>query len=434
MPAAARKTALTDRSLQALRPTGQRAIVWDALLPGMAVRVSGKGKRSFYAVKRRAGAVQPTWVLLGAYPVMTLGDARAKAREALAALAEGHDPASLAESKRRAREEAERQRRASTFGAVAEDFIRRHAMTKRSGRMMAAIVRRELVSRWGERAITEITRRDVIALVDAILDRGGDKPAPGTRRKAGGPYAARHTLSAARKLFNWAVGRDLIAISPCDRIKAAELHGAPAQRDRVLSDEEIRAVWNAAEATGYPYGPLVKTLMLSGQRRDEIAAAQWGEIDLDRGLLTIGAGRMKAKASHIVPLTPTVVEILETLPRFAAGDFVFSGQTGAKPFSGFSKAKVRLDKISGRSVAPYTLHDLRRTVRTRLAELGVTPFIGELVIGHQQKGVHAIYDLHRYDDEKRDALERWERKLLDIVAPEPEPAGNVVAMPARARG
>src|SRR5271169_2895022 len=133
---------------------------------------------------------------------------------------------------------------------------------------------------------------------------------------------------------------------------------------------------------------------------------------------------MKAKAGHVVPLTPAVVEILKSLPRFASGDYIFSGQTGAKPFSGFSKAKARLDIASG-DIACYTLHDLRRTVRTRLAELGVSPFIGELVLAHTQKGVHATYDRHTYDAEKRDALQRWERRLLTIVgAPEP----NVVSM------
>jgi integrase len=131
-----------------------------------------------------------------------------------------------------------------------------------------------------------------------------------------------------------------------------------------------------------------------------------------------------------VPLTPAVVEILEGLPRFAGNDFVFAGLKPAKPFNGFSKAKRRLDKLIG-DIAPYTLHDLRRTVRTRLSELGVTPFIGELVIGHTQKGVHAVYDRYRYEAEKRDALERWERWLLDIVAgPEPD---DDVALPKKAR-
>jgi integrase len=432
MPAAARKIALTDRSLQALRPAlDGRTVVWDALLPGLAVRVGRKGKRAFYAVKRRAGQAQVSWVMLGHYPVMTLAEAREKAREALAALIDGEDPASLAEAKRRAREEAERQRRAGTFAAVAEDFIRRHAMTRRSGKETAGLIRRELVPAWGERPIGEITRRDVIALVEAIMDRGGDKPAPGTRRKSGGPYAARHALSALRKLCNWAVGRDLIAASPCDRVKAAELHGSPAKRDRVLSDVEIRRVWRAACATGYPYGPLIKTLMLTGQRRDEIAAARWSEVDLDRAVLELPAGRVKVDDRHVVPLTPAVLDILEALPRFAAGDYLFSGQAGDRPFSGFSKAKRRLNDLIG-DIESFTLHDLRRTARTKLSELGVTPFVAELVIGHRQQGVSAIYDLYRYHNEKRAALLKWEAKLLSIVAPGPEPAGNVVAMPRRA--
>jgi integrase len=442
MPAAARKVALTDRSLRALRPApdGRRAAVWDALMPGMAVLVSGKGKRSFYAVKRRAGAASPSWVLLGHYPVVTLAEARGKAREALAALAEGQDPASVAEGRR----EAERRREATTFGAVAEDFCSRFEGGRvpkargegplRDPRGLTAVIRREFVPPWRDRPIAEIARRDVIDLIEAIVRRGGDKPPPGTRRKEGGPYAARHAISAARRLFDWAVDRELLSASPCTMVKAKSVHGTPEARRRALSDEELRAVWAAAEATPYPYGPLVRLLILTGQRRSEVAGARWSEIEpLERGLLVIGAERMKANVGHTVPLTPTAVDLLGGLPRFAALDFVFCGATGAKPFGGFGKAKVRLDKLVG-EIKPYTLHDLRRTVRTRLAELGVSPFVGELVIGHAQKGVHAVYDLHTYDDEKRAALQRWEAKLLSILAPEPEPESKVVAMPARARG
>jgi integrase len=433
MPAAARKVGLTDRSLKALRPApgGERTIVWDALLPGMAVRVSGKGKRSFYAVKRRQGAAQPSWVLLGAYPVMGLGEARAKAREALGALAEGHDPAVLAAAKRGAAEEAEVARKENTFAAVAEAFIKRHASKLRQGHVTEGIIRRELIPVWGERPIAAITRRDVLKLADAILDRGGAQPPAGAHRASGGPFAARHALSVTRTLFNWAIERDIISASPCDRIKAKNLLGdVSLERDRVLVDDELRAVWNAAAQTDYPYGPLVRVLMLTGQRRDEIASARWDELDLDRATLTIGAGRMKAKAGHAVPLTPAAVEILAGLPRFTAGPFIFSGRDGAAPFSGFSKCKARLDRAAG-NIAPYTLHDLRRTVRTRLAELGVTPFIAELVLAHTPKGVHAVYDLHRYTEEKRDALMRWERRLLAIVTP--EAPDNVVPIAARVR-
>jgi integrase len=440
MPAALRRINLTDRSLKALRPspTGGHPIVWDALMPGMAVRIGKKGKLSFYAVRRRLEAKQPTWVLLGHYPVVSLAEARAKAREALAALAEGHDPASLAERRR----EAERRRDATTFGAVAEDFASRlesGRITKVRGRgplrhpgMIAAIIRREFVPLWRDRQIAEISRRDVIVAIEAIRDRGGPSPGPGTRRRDGGPHAARHALAAVRRLFAWALDRDELAASPCERVKSAEVHGAAEQRKRVLTDEEVRRVWAAAEATPYPYGPLVRLLMLTGQRRAEIGGASWPEVDLDRALLTIGAERMKANVGHTVPLSPAAIEILNTLSRFAAGDFVFSGATGAKPFSGFSTAKKRLDELVG-DIEPYTVHDIRRTVRTRLAQLGVTPFVGELVIGHTQTGVHAVYDLHTYDAEKREALERWERRLLAIVEPEPA-RPNVVALPARARG
>jgi integrase len=245
-------------------------------------------------------------------------------------------------------------------------------------------------------------------------------------------YAARHAFGAARRLFDWLVARDVLAESPCERVKAKDVHGSPEARTRVLDDDEVGRVWAAAGAPPYPYGPLVRMLMLTGQRRDEIAAARWGEVDLEHGLLTIPPERMKGNVGHVVPLTPKAIEILDGLPRFAAGDFVFAGQSGERPFSGFSKAKRRLDSEIG-EIKPFTLHDLRRTVRTRLAELGVTPFVGELVIGHTQKGVHAVYDLHRYEEEKREALERWERRLLAIVG-EGEPAApNVVPMPAKAR-
>jgi integrase len=151
-------------------------------------------------------------------------------------------------------------------------------------------------------------------------------------------------------------------------------------------------------------------------------------------LLTIGAGRMKGKAGHSVPLTPAAVEMLRGLPRFARGDYVFSGMAGDRPFSGFSKAKARLDRTTGK-IAPHTVHDLRRTVRTRLSELSVAPFVAQLVLAHTQQGVAKVYDLHTYDGEKRAALVRWEQRLLSIVAPAPEPApaANIVELKRGAR-
>jgi len=170
--------------------------------------------------------------------------------------------------------------------------------------------------------------------------------------------------------------------------------------------------------------------MLTGQRRSEIANARWREIDLERAILAIPAARMKTGVEHIVPLTPAVIELLKGLPRFTGGDFALTTTAGRRPIADISHGKEKLDEAVGVAVAPWRNHDLRRTMRTGLATLGVTPFIAELVIGHTQTGVHAVYDLHRYDAEKRDALIGWERRLLEIVAPEPAP--NVIPLPARA--
>jgi integrase len=354
-------------------------------------------------------------------------------REVLGALIAGDDPAALAEAKRREKEEAERRNLADTFGAVAEDYIKRHVDKLRSGPEVAGILRRELIPIWGDRQLAEIAKRDVFALLEGVVDRGGAKAEPGTRRRSGGDWAARKRLALIRGFFNWAAERDLITTAPTDRLRSSKLLGAAEPRDRVLTDDELRMVWHAAGEEPYPYGPLVRMLMLTAQRRDEIAGARWSEIDLDKGLLVIGAERMKMKVAHVVPLPPAAVEILRGLLRFAASDCVFAGQTAARSFSGFGTAKARFNKrLPG--ILAFSLHDLRRTARTRLSELGVAPFVAEMVLAHAQRGVAKVYDLHRYTEEKRQALEKWEARLLSIVElPNPEPGGKVVPLRRRAR-
>jgi integrase len=424
MPTAARKIALTDRSLQAMKPPpdGRRMVVWDSLLPGLAVRISAKGKLSFYAVRRRSGAAQPSWVLLGAYPLTTLADARSKAREALGALIAGEDPATLAEAKRRPGEEAE----AGTFGAIAERFIKQHVATRRSARSYEALIRRELIPVLGDRPIAEIRRRDIIALIDGIVARGAEHPGR-LRPKSGGEYAARHALAAAKKMFNWAIGKDVegLAANPCNLVKVTE--ESPAPRDRVLSDDELRVVWRGAEATPYPFGDLIRALLMTGQRLREISEARWCEIE--GSFLRIPAARMKGKAAHVLPLTDRMKALLDGLPRFTGGDFLFTTTAGRRPISGYSKLKARFDRTVAEigPVAHFTLHDLRRSMRTGLAQAGVSVFVAELIIAHRQSGVHGTYDLHRYDVEMLAGLRDWEMRLAAIVIPEPSPP-NVVAL------
>ena len=349
MPAAARKIAMTDRTLKALKaaPAGKRATVWDAIMPGLAVRVTDKGKRSFVVVRRLPGAAQPTWATIGEYPLLTLAEAREKARQALGALAGGEHPKAQEAARRRAEQEAARRDRARAFGSIAELFIANHVSRTRTARAVEALIRRELIPALGEMPIGEIRRRDIIELIEAVVARG--VPQKGRRRpKSGGRYAARHAFAALSKLFNLAVSQDIEGLdaNPVAGIKVADLLGAVEARDRMLNDDEMRAVWEAAGKMGYPFGPLLRMLVLTGQRLAEIAEARWSEIDLAAATLTLPAERMKGKVTHVVPLTRAVVAFFEALPRFAGGDYVLPTTAGRRPVSGFSKAAEKARKLA----------------------------------------------------------------------------------------
>jgi integrase len=464
MPAAARKIDLTDRALRALKPApaGKRITIWD-IKKGLAVQVGAKGCPTFFAVYRLKGATQPTWRKLGEYPAMGLAEAREAVEAAVNAMKDGKDPRALAEAKRKAEAEARQEAADNTFGAVAERFIDLYRVTptKRAGGRpprragdVAAIIRRELVLAWKDRPIAEIAKRDVLRTMQAINTRGGETPAPGSRRRTGGRYAARTAFANARLVFGWAFRNELIPADPCALIDPEkDLHVTPEARDRVLTDDEIRIVWAAAEATPYPYGSLVKLLLLTGARLREVAEASWGEVDLTKArtvprspgrrrvkspgaTLTVPTERMKMKIAHVIPLTPAALAIVDGLPRFAGGDYLFSTTGGRRPISGFSKFRAKFNQtlatVAGRDLPAFTIHDLRRTTRTGLSSLGVLKEIAERVIGHLPQGIEATYDLHRYDKEKRAALAKWEKHLLTIVAPEP-PAevDNVVPMRKR---
>lgn len=424
----------TDKGLQAeIRkplPAGKSYINhYDLARPGLALRVGAKGakgKATWYAVGRGLRSSGPTWHMLGQYPTMGLAEAWTQAQTALELLKAGKDPKTEKQKQRAAEDEAERERQDNTFASVAARFNAQYAtMTSRkTGRLRktagdtAQYINRELVSVWGGKPITDITEADVRRVIRAIVARGTDL-APGKhRRTTGGHNAARHTFAAAGLLFKWARREKLITVNPCADLEPTDLHNKAVSRDRVLSDKELRAVWRGAEQAPYPYGPLIQLLVLTGTRRDEMAGASWGEIEGD--VLVIPAHRMKGKAAHSVPLPPLAMEILSGLPRFTAGDYLFSSTLGERPISGFSQYRDKFDRLVD-DIPHWTLHDLRRTCRTGLSSVGVLPMVAELVIGHAQQGISAVYDRHRYDDEKRAALELWEARVRAVVGVDPEP-------------
>jgi integrase len=404
------KTFTTDKQLAALKATGARYSVTDALVPGLVVRVGKGGKKSYALFKRKPGGRNPVHMTLGVVGAITLADARAKARRWIEQINSGVDP--RAEEERCARAEAAAAR--NSFAAVAEDFITEKLPSERKGKEVEQDIRRELIPDWGRRPITEITPLDVRTVIKAIKNRGA-------------PYAAHNLLVTARRLFSWAIDQHVYGLesSPCDRLKPKAIIGKKLTRDRVLSDDEIRALWRASGELGYPWAPLYRMLLLTGQRRGEVADASWSEIDLEQRLWVIPAARMKMAAGHSVPLAPDVVALLKQLPRGQRGDFAFSFTGGKTPVNSFGVSKSRLDALIGGEVT-WTVHDIRRTVRTRLSSIaGISDLVRELVIAHAKPGLHKTYDLHKYDDEKRVALESWAAKLRTILEPTPD---NVVTL------
>ena len=414
------KKALTDRTLRALKPAekGKTYDVWDAVVPGLGVRISDSGRRTFVLVARYPGSRNSTRRALGEYGALTLEQARAKARDWIEMIRKGTDPAREEERERLAAIRTQ----ANTFGAVAEEYLVRKIAKTARARANELEIRNELIARWGNRPIAEITRHDVVKMAEEIGARA--------------PYQAHNVFGHCRALFNWAIARGLYGIetSPCDRLRPGDLIGRKEARSRVLNDTELHALWKATETIGYPYGDLFRMLTITGQRKSEVAEARWPEIDLQAKLWSIPAERMKADAPHLVPLSDIANELLVNLPRFKRGDFLFSITAGEKPVNGFSKAKTRLDKVMaeelGADPPAFVLHDIRRTIRTRLSGLPVSSDVAELVIAHARPGLRRVYDLYSFESEKRHALDLWAARLRDIVEPAPE---NVVQFESRVR-
>lgn len=412
---------LTDRAIAALKPApvGKRLLLHDSVVPGFAAMVTDKGAKSFVLVVRFPKTGKPARRFIGKVGALSLASARAKAQQWRELIAEGKDPAEHEAAQQR----AAARRRANSFEVVAEAFIEARVRAQRTAHDTEREIRKHLIARWGSRPITDITVDDIVDLCDDF-------------RRAGIRSHARNILGHARRLFRWAIERrcyDMVR-SPCEGLSPTALIGERVPRDRVLGDTEIRALWLASEKLGYPYGAFFRMVLLTGTRRDQASDAQWREFDLERRLWVIPPARVKQRNTgkpreHIVPLSKDAAALLDSVPRFASGDFLFSTTAGAKSVDGFSKGKLRLDGamqtlLGDTALEPFVIHDIRRTMRSRLSELGVSPIVAEVTIGHSLPGLLGVYDRFEYLNEKRDALERWAARLRQIVNPQP----NVVPM------
>jgi integrase len=410
------KRKLTDAFLRSLKaaPAGKRIEHWDTNVPGFGIRITDRDVRSYVLYICWPGGSYSRRTI-GSADKMSLATARGIARDWNDKVAQGIDPSHKAEAKRN------EERKAITFSAVAEDYIAKNLADKRRGKNDAREIRAELVPHWRDKPVRDITRADVKKVVKGVADRA--------------PTMAHLILSHAKRIFAWAIEEEVYGIdnSPAQVISARKLLGVKPWRERVLADHELRALCRACDTLAYPWGALFKLIVLTGTRLNEAAQARWGEFILnDDPVWIIPSERYKSGQVHRIPLSRDVVELLNGLPRHGS-DYLFTFG-GDIPVAAISKGKLRLDRLMaeelGQAVTPFVLHDLRRTVRTRLSELKVPEVIAEMVIGHGKRGLQRVYDQHEYISEQREALEDWARHLRAIVSPD-VPADNVLSLRAK---
>ena len=423
---------LTDKQIEKAKPApaGSRYILWDAIAPSLGLRVTEHGHKSFLIQRRVNGRMVK--LTLGEYPALPLAEAREKAQGVLKDMTRGVDP----RQSRPAAVTASGLRRDSFEGAV-ETYIKREVEKNRRPQTQDGIIRtlrKVLVPKWGTLPLSAIGPKDIIDVLDELVD-------------AGTAVTANRTYSTLHRFFRWCIERHLITNNPAAIVRKPFKEES---RTRYLSDEELQEVWVACEDLEWPFGPFIRGLILTGQRRNELSGMTWGEIDDEARLWTIPGGRTKNAKEHVVPLSAAVRAILNTAPRFGDQDdeqrrpvFTTNGKTGV---SGFSRAKTRLDGIIFKArqvqaeavsrdpekVKPlpaWTLHDLRRSCATGMGRLGIAPHIIETVLNHSsgfRSGIAGVYQRHPYLEERRRALDTWAEHVSSLAAPR-NPARNVVA-------
>jgi integrase len=382
---------LTKSSIDVLPTPSSDVIYWDAAFPGFGLKVTPKGRKVFVVLYRTGGAGSKLRkYTIGPYGRVTLHQARVAAQKVFAAKLEGRD---LAAEKR----EARRRVVADRVEDLLETFILQHVSQNRSAYEISRLLRREMGKPWSGRSIHEITKRDVVDVISAIEQRG----APGTANK---------TLKVIKTFLRWCVGRAVLDRSPAEGVP---MPAKVVTGDRVLTDGELAQVILAARQMSGPYGGIVELLALTGQRREEVAAMTWGELDLHRRVWTLPKSRTKNAKEHAVHLSEQSMAVL--LRTTVRGPFVFT-VLGSKPFREFSRTKRQIDELSG--VTGWRLHDLRRTCVSGMARLGIPPHVADKILNHQSgtiSGVAAVYQRHDFLDERNGALERWGAHIAKIV-------------------
>ena len=413
-----KRTFKTDVQFQQLQKPSQGQLdFWDTQSP-LGVRLSHKGTKTFFVMVRvlEDGRRKLKRVTVGHVGAISLADAREKARSYQAMTKDGIDPRHEIRKTRDERLEDSR----LTFESTRTEFINRYCKGKNEdgGRRLRQatlaeyerILNADEFKGWTKRSVRSIGRKDILQVLDSIVDRGA-------------PIMANRYSAVLSKFFNWCHERGYIHDKP-----PISKPGKENKRDRVLSDQEIVEVWKACADKEGLFGNLIKLSLLTGQRRGEIAGMQWKELhnlDADKPHWIIPANRSKNGMQHVVSLSPLAVKIIRSLPRIAKSPFCFT-TTGKTSISGFTNMKRRLDKIIAAkrkenkedNMPEWTLHDLRRTAASGMASLNIPPHIVEKILNHtggEISGVAAVYNRHEYTDERINALTAWSNHIAALM-------------------
>jgi integrase len=385
----------TDRQIKALKPRKERYEVWETNGKGFGVRVSSTGRKSFIFLYKFQGTSRR--ITFGNYPEMSLADAHAAHAKSRQLLEQGSDPATVEQ------DEKEESRRSPSVKRLVAEYIEKYAKPrKRSWKEDERILYKDVVPRWGKRKAQDVTRRDIILLLDEIVERGA-------------LIQANRTLATIRKMYSFAMGRGILESSPCVAIPAPSKEN---RRDRVLSEDEVKIFWEklATAKMEKATALALKLQLITAQRKGEVAGSEWADFDFKNGWWTIPAEKSKNGLPHRVPLSSFAIETLNEL-KIISGD---SKWLFPSPRDGQHIAETSVDHAV-RANAEYfkidhfTPHDLRRTAASMMTASGIQRLTVAKVLNHVESGVTAVYDRHSYDKEKQKGLRSWGRQLEAIL-------------------
>jgi integrase len=389
--------AFTDSKVKNLKPANARRIVWEDGQTCLGLRITPAGKKSFIYMYRYD--TRSRMMTLGQYPALTLADARVQQAKAKALLAKGEDPGSLHLQAKTAH------RGAATIADLAEEYIEKRSKNKKAWKEEKRILEKDIIPKWRNRKAEDIKRRDVLLLLDTIVERGAS-------------IMANRTLGVLHRMFNFGIRRDILENNPCSVI---ERPGEENKRDRVLSSKEIHSFWKRLEKCKMSKGSklALKLLLVLSQRKSEVAQAEWKEFDIKSGWWTMPKSKTKNGLSHRVYLPPLAKELIKET-KIISGDspYLFPSPHGGglKPITSRSLSQALLKNRNILKIDLFVPHDLRRSASSQMTGNQIDRETVKLILNHVESDATSTYDRYSYDKEKRDAMNKWDRILKRIIS------------------